>query len=83
MHFLLVDVGGEQLDVAAAAVDALLVLHGELDDEGLVLVVEVTEAGRQGIEAGILACLQTCKKIKKRLSSHQVRPLGKYYSFRV
>lgn len=65
VHFLLVDVGGEQLDVAAAAVDALLVLHGELDDEGLVLVVEVTEAGRQGVEAGILACLQTCKKSRR------------------
>lgn len=59
MHVLLVDVGGEQFNVATAAVDALLVLHGKLDDERLVLVVEVIEAGRQGVEAGILARLQT------------------------
>lgn len=59
MHVLLVDVGGEQLNVTTAAVDALLVLHSKLDDERLVLVVEVIEAGRQGVEAGILACLQT------------------------
>lgn len=59
VHVLLVDVGGEQLNVAATAVDALLVLHGKLDDEGLVLIIEVIEAGRQGVEAGILACLQT------------------------
>lgn len=67
VHVLLVDVGGEQLNVAAAAVDALLVLHGELDDEGLVLVVEVTEAGRHGVEAGVLACLQTCKKNQEEI----------------
>lgn len=60
VHVLLVDVGGEQLNVAAAAVDALFMLHGELDDERLVLVVEVIEARRQGIEAGVLARLQTC-----------------------
>lgn len=59
VHVLLVHVGGEQLNVAAAAVDALLVLYGKLDDERLVLVVEVIEAGRHGVEAGILACLQT------------------------
>lgn len=91
VHVLLVDVGGEQLNVAAAAVDALLVLHGELDDKRLVLVVEVIEAGRHGVEAGVLARLQTCArggeregiKIKKGTSSHQVRPLGKYYSSHV
>lgn len=81
MHVLLVDVGGEELDVAAAAVDALLVLHGELDDKRLVLVVEVIEAGRHGVEAGVLARLQTCArgggrerggiKIKKGTPSHQ------------
>lgn len=60
VHVLLVEVGGEQLNVAAATVDALLVLHGELDDERLVLVVEVIEAGRQGVEAGVLARLQSC-----------------------
>lgn len=60
MHGLLLEVRGKHFDVAAAAVDALLVLDGELDDEGLALVAEVVEAGRQRVEAGVLACLQTC-----------------------
>lgn len=32
MHVLLVELRGEQLDVSAATVDALLVFHSELDD---------------------------------------------------
>lgn len=43
MHVLLVQVRGEELDVAAATVDFLLVLHGELDDERLPLVAEVVK----------------------------------------
>lgn len=45
MHVLLVEVGGEQLDVASTAVDALLMLHSELDDERLALVAEVLKTG--------------------------------------
>lgn len=60
MHLLLVEARGEQLDVASPAVDALLVLDGELDDERLTLVAEVVEAVRGSVEAGVLARLQTC-----------------------
>ena len=45
MHVALVQVGGEDLDVATSAVDLLLVLDGELDDQGLPLVAEGIEAG--------------------------------------
>lgn len=57
MHVALVQVRGEDLDVAAPAVDLLLVLDGELNDQGLSLVTEGVKAGRDGVEAGILAGL--------------------------
>lgn len=60
MHVLLVEVGREQFDVATTTVDALLVFYGELDDQRLALVAEVIETGRQSVEAGVLARLQTC-----------------------
>lgn len=44
VHVLLVQVRREEFDVAAAAVDLLLVLDGELDDQGLALVAEVIKA---------------------------------------
>lgn len=69
MHVLLVEAGGEQLDVASATVDALLVLHGELDDQRLALVAEVIETGRQGVETGVLARLKTCGQ-KQRGNHH-------------
>lgn len=45
MHGALVQVRGEDLDVAASTVDLLLVLDGELDDQGLSLVAEGLKAG--------------------------------------
>lgn len=62
MHGALVLVRGKDLNVAASTVDLLLVLDGELDDQGLPLVTEGLEASRQGVEAGVLAGLQTWKK---------------------
>lgn len=59
MHVALVEVRGEDLDVAASAVDLLLVLDGELDDQGRSLVAERLKAGRHGVKAGILAGLET------------------------
>lgn len=59
MHFALVQVGGEDLDVASSTVNLLLVLDGELDDQCLPLVAEGRKAGRQGVEAGVLAGLET------------------------
>lgn len=57
MHVALVQVRGEDLDVAASAVDLLLVLDGELNDQGLSLITEGVKAGRYGVKAGILAGL--------------------------
>lgn len=59
MHVALVEVRGEDLDVAASAVDLLLVFDGELDDQGLPLVAKGLESSRQGVKAGVLAGLET------------------------
>ena len=40
VHVLLVERAGEHLDVAAAAVDVLLVLHSELDHQRLIPVTK-------------------------------------------
>jgi hypothetical protein len=57
VHVLLVERAVKDLGVAAAAVDVLLVLHCELDDQWLVLVRELLEVLRQGVELGVLAGL--------------------------
>lgn len=59
MHVSLLQCAREELHVATAAVNVLLVLHGKLDDQCFTLVGERVEAGRLGIEVGILAGLQT------------------------
>lgn len=59
MHVTLVQVGGEDLDVASSTVDLLLVLDGELDDQRLPIVAEWREAGGQGVEPGVLAGLES------------------------
>lgn len=65
MHVLLVQVRREEFDVAAATVDFLLVLDGELDDQRLASVTEVIKTGRHGVETGVLARLQTCSSNNK------------------
>lgn len=45
MHVALVKVGGEDLDVAASAVNLLLVLDSELDDQGFSLIAKRLKAG--------------------------------------
>ena len=57
MHVLGVQAAVEDLGVAAAAVDVLLVLDGELEDQRLVAVGEGLELGREGVELGVLARL--------------------------
>ena len=57
MHILLVQSGGEHLDVATAAVDVLLVFDGELNDGLFALVAELVEGSGQSVEFGVLACL--------------------------
>ena len=55
VHVLLVEVAVEHLDVAAAAVDVLLVLHRELDDERLAVRRRLLgELGGERVELGVL-----------------------------
>lgn len=58
VHILLVQAGREELNVAPATVNVLLVLHSELDDQWLALVAEITKTGGKGVEAGVLAGLE-------------------------
>ena len=59
VHVLLVQVGREHLDVTAATVHLLLVLHRVLDHQALPLVAERLEARGDGIESAVLGRLQT------------------------
>ena len=59
MHVLLVHTTIEELDISTSAVDVLLVLHRELDDQRLVLVGDRGVLGRDGIELGVLRGLET------------------------
>ena len=60
MHVFLVEILGEQLDVATTTVDVLFMFNCELDDKVFALVAEgVFKFGRQTIESGILASLDT------------------------
>ena len=54
MHVLLVEGAVEDLQVPAAAVDVLFVLHRELDHQRLVLVAETLELGGQAVEPCVL-----------------------------
>lgn len=52
------------LNVAATAVDVLLVLHGELDYDRLILVLErLIELARDGVKASILRSTEACKPV--------------------
>ena len=47
------------LNVSTSAVDFLLMLNCELNDEGLVLVGEALVAGGESVELGVLGGLET------------------------
>ncbi len=59
VHIFGIEGAVEELGVAATAVNVLLVLDGELHDQGLVLVGEGLELGGGGVELGVLAGLNT------------------------
>ncbi len=59
MHVGGIEGAVKELGVATAAVDVLLVLDGELQHQGLVLVGEGLELGGGGVELGVLAGLDT------------------------
>lgn len=59
MHVALVKVNRENLHIATTTVNLLLMLHGELDDQALSFIVKGRKLCRHGIEAGILAGLDT------------------------
>jgi hypothetical protein len=54
VHVLGIEAAVKQLGVATPAVNVLLVLDRELDDQGLFAVGEGLELGRHGVELGIL-----------------------------
>lgn len=66
MHVLLVEAAVKDLKVSTTTVDVLFVLHGELDDQRLVLVWEGREFVGESVEAGILGSLKTCR-VKNQL----------------
>jgi hypothetical protein len=55
----LISSSGVELDVGTSTVEVLLMLDGVLDDEVLVLVGELGEGGRSGVEAVVLGGTQT------------------------
>ena len=59
VHVCLVEGAVEELDVSAAAINVLLVLDGELDDEGLLGAggQGLVELDADGVEAGVLGGL--------------------------
>jgi hypothetical protein len=59
MHFLLVEISWEQLDVASTTVNVLLMFHSELDYQCLVFVADRLKAGGCRVKASILAGLKT------------------------
>lgn len=66
VHGGLVKVRREDLDIAASAVNLLLMLDGKLDDQGLSLIAEGIKAGRESVKADVLAGLDTwCSKKEK------------------
>lgn len=59
MHISLIQVGWENLDVATAAVNLLLVFDSKLNHQGLALIAEWVKTSRRSIKTSILACLKT------------------------
>ena len=59
VHILLVHTTVKHLDVSTSTVNVLLVLHRELNNQRLVLVADGGVLGRDGVELGVLAGLQT------------------------
>ena len=59
VQITLVDIRGEDLDVATSTVNLLLMLDSELNDQGLSLIAKGLKAGRRGVEVGVLAGLNT------------------------
>lgn len=74
VHLRLVQVRGEDFDVAAAAVDVLLVLHRELDHQRFTFIAEGVEATGRGVEPGVLSRLETFGRQNTRLVQAEVRP---------
>lgn len=59
MHFALVKVRGEDLDVTTSTINLLLMLDSKLYNQGFPLIAKRLKTGREGIKAGILAGLDT------------------------
>lgn len=65
VHLFLVKFAVEDLHISAAAVDVLLVLHCELNDERFALVAHrLLEFGGCSVESRIGRSMQTCQMIQ-------------------
>ena len=62
MHVILLEAAVEQLGVTATAVNVLLMLDCELNNQRLFLVADGRKLRRQAVKPGILRCLNTCKE---------------------
>merc|ERR1719167_879677 len=71
VHVSLVELAVEELDVATAAVDVLLVLDGELDHQGLVHVRHWREGGAHAVEPCVLACLSALVQLLVAVETYQ------------
>lgn len=59
MHVGLIQVRRKDLYIATTTINLLFMLDCKLNDQWFALIAERVKAGRGGIEASILACLQT------------------------
>ena len=59
VELLLVQTSREDLDVTTSAVNVLLMLDRELDNQGLALVAKLGELGRNLVESVVLTSLNT------------------------
>lgn len=59
VHLRWHEIAVKHLHVSTAAVNVLLVLDGELDDQGLTLIAEGLEFARESVEASIFRGLET------------------------
>lgn len=59
VHLCWLEFAVKDLNVATTAVDVLLMLDGELDDQGLSLIAEGLELARESVEASVFRGLET------------------------
>ena len=67
MHIFLIQRAIKYFYISTAAIDILFMLNSKLNNKRFVFIAEWLEFRAQGIESGILRCLDTCCKYEKLL----------------